>query len=51
MANQFVWVDIPVLDLERAIRFYERNGFATAGTRTFQVGSQQCCDLILAKAL
>src|SRR5580704_16214776 len=22
MANQFVWVDIPVIDLERAIRFY-----------------------------
>ena len=22
MANQFVWVDIPVLDLDRAVRFY-----------------------------
>ena len=36
---------------ERAIRFYERNGFEAAGTRTFHVGSQQCCDLILARPL
>ena len=36
---------------ERAIRFYERNGFAPAGSRTFHVGNQQCCDLILAKPL
>lgn len=36
---------------ERAVRFYRRNGFETAGTRTFQVGSQQCCDYILAKPL
>jgi ribosomal protein S18 acetylase RimI-like enzyme len=35
----------------RAIAFYHRNGFAEAGTRTFQVGSQQCCDLILARSL
>lgn len=34
---------------ERAIAFYRRNGFVEAGTRTFQVGSQQCCDLILAR--
>jgi GNAT superfamily N-acetyltransferase len=36
---------------ERAIAFYRRNGFSEAGRRTFQVGSQQCCDLVLAKAL
>ena len=35
----------------RAIGFYERNGFRPAGTRVFQVGSQQCCDLIFAKSL
>ena len=35
----------------RAIAFYHRNGFTTAGTRTFQVGTQQCCDLIFAKPL
>jgi GNAT superfamily N-acetyltransferase len=35
----------------RAIAFYRRNGFAEAGTRTFQVGSQRCCDLIFAKPL
>jgi GNAT superfamily N-acetyltransferase len=35
----------------RAIAFYRRNGFAEAGTRTFQVGNQQCCDLIFAKPL
>jgi GNAT superfamily N-acetyltransferase len=36
---------------QRAIAFYRRNGFAEAGTRTFQVGSQVCCDLIFAKQL
>lgn len=36
---------------DRAIAFYRRNGFVEAGTRTFQVGSQQCCDLILARPL
>jgi len=36
---------------ERAIAFYARNGFAVAGTRTFQVGSQVCSDLIFAKLL
>jgi GNAT superfamily N-acetyltransferase len=36
---------------ERAIGFYKRNGFSDAGRRTFQVGSQQCCDLILARLL
>ena len=35
----------------RAIAFYRRNGFIQAGTRVFQVGSQQCCDLIFAKPL
>jgi ribosomal protein S18 acetylase RimI-like enzyme len=35
----------------RAIAFYRRNGFAEAGTRTFQVGTQVCCDLIFAKML
>jgi ribosomal protein S18 acetylase RimI-like enzyme len=35
----------------RAIRFYQRNGFVEAGTRTFQVGSQACCDLIFARSL
>jgi diamine N-acetyltransferase len=35
----------------RAIAFYHRNGFIQAGTRVFQVGSQQCCDLIFAKPL
>lgn len=35
----------------RAIAFYHRNGFTQAGTRTFQVGNQQCCDLIFAKPL
>jgi GNAT superfamily N-acetyltransferase len=36
---------------QRAIAFYRRNGFAEAGTRTFQVGSQVCSDLIFAKAI
>ncbi len=35
----------------QAINFYRRNGFAEAGTRTFQVGAQVCCDLIFAKPL
>ena len=35
----------------RAIAFYHRNGFTQVGTRVFQVGSQQCCDLIFAKPL
>jgi ribosomal protein S18 acetylase RimI-like enzyme len=35
----------------RAIAFYRRNGFAEAGTRTFQVGNQVCSDLIFAKTL
>ncbi len=35
----------------QAIAFYRRNGFAEAGTRTFQVGSQVCSDLIFAKDL
>jgi GNAT superfamily N-acetyltransferase len=34
---------------ERAISFYRRNGFTEAGTRTFTVGTQQCCDLIFAR--
>ncbi|HLI77244.1 MAG TPA: GNAT family N-acetyltransferase, partial [Acidobacteriaceae bacterium] len=35
----------------QAISFYRKNGFAEAGTRTFQVGAQVCCDLIFAKLL
>ncbi len=35
----------------RAIAFYRRNGFTEAGTRTFQVGTQICSDLIFAKPL
>ena len=35
----------------QAIAFYRRNGFVEAGTRTFQVGSQVCCDLIFARPL
>ena len=35
----------------RAISFYRRNGFAEAGTRTFQVGSRICHDLIFARPL
>ena len=38
-------------DNQRAIGFYRRNHFADAGTRTFQVGSQCCCDLIMARDL
>ncbi len=36
---------------QRALNFYYRNGFVDAGTRTFQVGSLTCSDLILARAL
>ena len=36
---------------ERAIAFYRRTGFAEAGTRTFQVGTQLCHDLIFARPL
>ena len=36
---------------QRAIAFYHRNGFTEAGTRSFHVGSQVCCDYILAKTL
>ena len=35
----------------RAIAFYRRNGFTEAGTRTFQVGTQVCSDLIFARPL
>ena len=35
----------------RAIGFYRRNGFAEVGTRTFQVGTQRCCDLIFGRPL
>lgn len=35
----------------RAIAFYQRNGFVEAGARTFQVGTQTCCDLIFKKDL
>ena len=35
----------------QAIAFYRKNGFVEAGTRTFQVGTQVCCDLIFAKDL
>jgi len=38
-------------DNQRAISFYRRNQFADAGTRTFQVGSQCCCDLLMARLL
>jgi ribosomal protein S18 acetylase RimI-like enzyme len=38
-------------DNQRAIGFYRRNNFADAGKRTFQVGSQCCCDLIMARPL
>ncbi|HEY4356495.1 MAG TPA: N-acetyltransferase [Acidobacteriaceae bacterium] len=36
---------------QRAIGFYHRNGFTEVGTRSFHVGSQICCDYILAKTL
>ena len=35
----------------QAIGFYRKNGFVDAGTRTFEVGAQICCDLIFAKPL
>lgn len=35
----------------RAIAFYRRNGFREVGTRTFTVGTQQCCDLLFGLAL
>jgi len=35
----------------RALAFYHRNGFIHVGARTFQVGNQQCSDLIFAKPL
>jgi ribosomal protein S18 acetylase RimI-like enzyme len=38
-------------DNQRAISFYRRNGFSDAGKRSFQVGSQCCCDLIMARPL
>jgi GNAT superfamily N-acetyltransferase len=38
-------------DNQRAINFYRRNGFSDAGKRSFQVGTQCCCDLIMARAL
>lgn len=34
-----------------AIAFYRKNGFTEAGKRTFQVGTQMCCDLIFARDL
>lgn len=36
---------------QRAVNFYRRNGFIEAGTRSFQVGSQCCCDLIFARPI
>jgi ribosomal protein S18 acetylase RimI-like enzyme len=36
---------------DRAIAFYRRNGFSEVGTRTFVVGTQECCDLIFGKVL
>jgi GNAT superfamily N-acetyltransferase len=36
---------------DRAIAFYRRNGFVEAGTRTFLVGTRECCDLVMAKLL
>ena len=35
----------------QAIAFYRKNNFTEAGTRTFQVGTQLCHDLIFAKPL
>lgn len=35
----------------RAIEFYRRNGFTDVGTRTFVVGEQVCCDLVLGRSL
>lgn len=36
---------------QRAIRFYRKNGFEEAGSRSFTVGAQCCCDLVFAKTL
>jgi GNAT superfamily N-acetyltransferase len=36
---------------ERALGFYRRNGFEVVGTRTFQVGSQTCSDLLFARQI
>src|SRR5580692_4845823 len=36
MANQFVWVDIPVLDLDRASRFYSAVLGADVTKQSFQ---------------
>lgn len=36
---------------ERALNFYRRNGFEVVGTRTFQVGSQTCSDLLFARSV
>lgn len=36
---------------EPAMKFYRKNGFLDVGTRTFQVGAERCCDLILGKSL
>jgi GNAT superfamily N-acetyltransferase len=36
---------------ENALAFYRRHGFATVGTRTFQVGQTICSDFILARTL
>lgn len=35
----------------RALRFYQRNGFAQVGVRTFTVGTLVCDDLILGRTL
>jgi ribosomal protein S18 acetylase RimI-like enzyme len=35
----------------RAIAFYRRNRFREVGTRTFVVGTKQCCDLIFGRDL
>lgn len=34
---------------ERALRFYEKHGFARVGTRTFVVGGRQCADHVLVR--
>jgi len=36
---------------DRAIAFYRRNGFTEAGTRSFRVGTQNCCDLLFVRDL
>jgi diamine N-acetyltransferase len=35
----------------RALDFYRRNGFVEVGTRTFQVGSMLCDDLLFGRSL